>query len=64
MSAFDRHQLLAALMLLVTALFLSAGYPPAARWRRQLRIASILLFSAAAMIALVETAIWWSGRVP
>lgn len=64
MSPVDRQRMLAALLLLVMALFVSAGYPPAARWRPQLRIASIVLFFVAVVMALVEIEIWWSGRGP
>ena len=62
MNTFDRHQMLAALMMLVMALFISAGYPPAARWRRELRIASIVLFIVAVIVALAEIAMWLGGR--
>jgi hypothetical protein len=55
---FDRHQAWAALMALVTALFVASGYPPAVRWRRQLRVAAILGFTVAAAVALVELGLW------
>jgi len=61
MSGFERHQALAALTMLVAALFVASGYPPAARWRRQLRGAAILAFLIALGAALVEVAIWLAG---
>jgi hypothetical protein len=64
MSGFERHQALAALTMLVAALFVASGYPPAARWRRQLRRAAILLFLIALGVALVEVAIWLAGGKP
>ena len=42
MNDFDRQRWLAALILLVMALFVSAGTTFAARWRRQLRLAAII----------------------
>jgi len=62
MSAFERQQMLAALMFLVMALFVASGYPPAARWRREIRIAAIVLFCVAVVIALIEIAMWWGGQ--
>ena len=62
MSAFERQQMMAALMLLVIALFVGSGYPPAARWRREIRIAAIALFFVATAIALIEIAMWWGGH--
>ena len=50
-----------ALTMLVAALFVASGYPPAARWRRQLRGAAILAFLIALGAALVEVAIWLAG---
>jgi len=62
MTDFDRQQMLAAVMALVMALFVASGYPPAARWRRQLRMAAIALFFVAVALALIETAMWWGGQ--
>ena len=62
MSGFDQQQMLAALMALVMALFVASGYPPAARWRRPLRIAAITLFLVAAALALFEIAMWWGEQ--
>ena len=62
MSAFERQQMLAALTFLVMALFVASGYPPAARWRREIRIAAIALFFVAIAAALIEIAIWLSGQ--
>jgi hypothetical protein len=58
-SGIEREQLFLALMLLVIALFVAGAYPPAARWRRELRITAIVAFCAALGWALVETAMWW-----
>ena len=58
MSDFDRQRWLTALMLLVMALFVSAGTPFAARWRRELRLAAIVGFLVALAVALGEIAFW------
>ena len=61
-SAVERQQLLAALMLLVMALFVARGYPPAARWRNHLRIGSIVLFCIAAGLVFIEIVLWLTVR--
>jgi len=61
MNGVDRQQLLSALMLLVMALFVSGGMPFATRWRRELRLAAILGFVLAAVLALAESIFWWTG---
>ena len=58
----ERHQALTALTALVAALFVASGYPPAARWRRPLRAAAIIVFLIALGAALVEVAIWLTGQ--
>lgn len=55
---FERQRLLAALMLLVVALFVASGWPPAVRWRRGLRAAAVVLFAAALVAALIEIGVW------
>jgi hypothetical protein len=50
---------LAALTAVVAAVFVASGYPPAARWRRQLR-----LFLIALGVAMAEVAIWLAGAKP
>ena len=62
MSAFERQQMLAALVFLMMALFVASGYPPAARWRREIRIAAIALFFVAVAIAFFEIAMWLGGQ--
>jgi len=47
-----------ALILLVIALFVMGGFPPASQWRRELRVAAIIAFSAAALWAIIEIAIF------
>ena len=59
---FNRQRLLSALMLLVVALFVSSGYTPAARWRRQLRIAAITVFAIAVAFALAQIGWWLAAR--
>ena len=61
MDGFDRQRLLSALILVVMALFVSTGYPPAARWRRQLRLAAIIGFFVALAATLAEIVLWWAG---
>ena len=58
MSGFERQRMLSALILLVIALFVAGGFPPAARWRRELRLAAIVAFCAAFGWALVEIGLW------
>jgi hypothetical protein len=49
----------AGLMLVVMALFVAAGRPLGERWRRRLRVASIVVFAIAVALALVAIAVWW-----
>jgi hypothetical protein len=58
MIGFERQQWLAALLLLITALFVSAGLPLAARWRRSLKYAAIGLFLLAFAATIVAIARW------
>jgi ABC-type Mn2+/Zn2+ transport system permease subunit len=58
MIGLDRHRLLFGLVLLVTALFVTSGYPPAARWRRQIRQAAIIAFCLATIAALTDLLCW------
>lgn len=58
MSGYERHQMLSALILLAMALFVAGGFPPATRWRRELRIATVILFCAAAGWVLFEIGMW------
>ncbi len=61
MYGFDRQQLLTALILLVTALFVSSGVASAAPWRRPLRLAATGAFVIAMVLALAEIVYWWAG---
>jgi cell division protein FtsW (lipid II flippase) len=56
MGGIDRQQMFAALVGLVTALFVMAQLP--GRWRRPLRITAIVFFIAAVAVALVEIGLW------
>lgn len=58
MIPFDRQRLFSALVLLVMALFLTAGYVPAGPWRRHLRRAAIAGFLVALAAALFHLAFW------
>ena len=58
MSRFDRGQAIAALIALVTALFVAAGAMPGLRWRRQLRAAAVIGFSIALALVLADIALW------
>jgi len=60
MTAFEQ-QWLSALVLLVMALFVSAGLPIAPRWRRTLRIAATMGFVLALVVVLVRIAFWAGG---
>jgi hypothetical protein len=61
MSGFDRRQAIAALIALVTALFVAAGAVPGLRWRRPLRVAAIIGFAIAVAVVLVDIALWLTG---
>ena len=58
MGGFEQRRLFGALILLVTALFIAGGYPPLARWRRQLRIAAIGIFVLALAATIAEIILW------
>ena len=64
MGDFDRQRWLTALIFMVMALFVSAGTPFAARWRRQLRLAAIACFVVAVAVALGEIVLWLIERSP
>jgi hypothetical protein len=64
MSGLERQQLFGALILLVTALFIAAGYAPAARWRGALRGAAIGFFLVALLVALAEIVLWLADSGP
>ena len=61
MNGFYRQQLLTALILLVTALFVSSGVASAGPWRRPLRLTAIAAFVIAVVLALAEIVYWWAG---
>jgi hypothetical protein len=58
MGDYERQRLYGALILLVTALFIAAGYAPLARWRRVLRAAAIGFFVLAVAAAVLEIVMW------
>jgi len=58
MNGFDRQQWFSALVLLVIALFVSAGLPLPPPWRRRFRVAAISLFAAALVVVLALIALW------
>jgi hypothetical protein len=58
----DRQQLLSALILVVITLFVAAGAPFAARWRRELRLAAIVAFFIGVTAALLDIVFGWIGR--
>jgi len=58
---FDRQRLLSALILVVMALFVASGAPPASRWRRPMRLAAIAGFVIVVALALSEIVLWWTG---
>jgi hypothetical protein len=55
--AEKREQLYAALVLLVTALFVASGAVPVG-WRKPLRAAALIGFAAAALIMLWRIVLW------
>jgi TRAP-type C4-dicarboxylate transport system permease large subunit len=56
MGDFNRQQMFAALIGLVTVLFVMGGLP--GPWRRQLRAAAVAVFILALVAALVEIGLW------
>jgi hypothetical protein len=56
------QQWVAALGLLVAALFVSSGLPIAPQWRRRLRIAAIGVFFVVMVVAIVQTVLWFAGE--
>jgi cell division protein FtsW (lipid II flippase) len=56
MGDFNRQQMFAALIGLVTVLFVMGGLP--GPWRRQLRIAAVVVFILALVAALVQIGLW------
>ncbi len=61
MNDADRQRMLSGLILVVIALFVSAGSPFAGRWRRELRIAAIVVFFIGLAAVLVDIVYWWIG---
>ncbi|HXC26469.1 MAG TPA: hypothetical protein VNV38_00835 [Stellaceae bacterium] len=53
----DRNQAIAALVLAATALFLMSG-APGFRWRRQARLAAVVVFGAAFLGVVIYVALW------
>lgn len=62
MNSFDRQQMLSALILVVIVLFVSAGAPFGVRWRRELRLAALVVFFIGLAAALIDIFFWWIGR--
>jgi hypothetical protein len=54
----SEQQWIAALALMVAALFVSAGLPLAPQWRRRFRIAAIGVFIVAIVVVIVQIARW------
>jgi hypothetical protein len=61
MDSFDQDRLVAMLAAAVAALFVLSGLPAAARWRRRFRFAAILVYAAAAALALLAIILWLIG---
>jgi hypothetical protein len=61
MQIMDRQQLISALMLAATALYLIAA-APGFRYRRATRIAALALYGVAVAVALVFVGIWFIRR--
>jgi cell division protein FtsW (lipid II flippase) len=56
MDGLNRQQMFAALIGVVTALFVMGGLP--GPWRRQMRIAAVVVFILALVAALVQIGLW------
>jgi hypothetical protein len=54
----SEQQWIAALALMVAALFVSAGLPFAPQWRRRFRIAAIGVFIVSVVVVIVQIAHW------
>lgn len=61
MNGFDRQRMLSALILVVITLFVFSGAPFAAGWRRELRLAAIIIFCSGLAAALIGILFWWVG---
>jgi hypothetical protein len=64
MNGFDRQRMLSALILVVITLFVFSGAPFGLRWRRELRLAAVIVFFIGLAAALVEILFWWIGGGP
>ncbi|HTW51932.1 MAG TPA: hypothetical protein VME45_08575 [Stellaceae bacterium] len=58
----NRNQMISALVLAATALFL-CSVAPGMRWRRQARIAAIAVYGAAFVAVVVYVVLWAGGIV-
>ena len=59
---FDRQRMVSALILVVVTLFVLSGAPFAARWRRELRLAAIVVFVIGVAAALAAVVFWLADR--
>ena len=59
MTGLEPERLLRALILIVMVLFIAGGIPGAGRWRRPLRLAAVVGFAVALVLALAEIGRWW-----
>lgn len=64
MTGLEPQRLLSAMILIVMALFVASGAPSAGRWRAPLRLAAIVGFAVALVLALREIGLWWAGIGP
>jgi hypothetical protein len=64
MTGLDPQRLMRALILIVMVLFVAAGTAGARKWRRALRLAAIVGFAIALVLALGELGRWWAGAGP
>ena len=62
MNGFDDRRMFAALVLLVSALFVGSGLPLSPQWRRRIRIGAIAAFALAVIIALGKSIPWLTGE--
>ena len=61
MNGFDRQRMISALILVVITLFVFSGAPFASRWRRELRVAAIVIFFIGLAAAVIGIVFWWLG---
>lgn len=64
LTGLDPQRLMSAIVLIVMVLFVAGGTPGAGRWRGPLRLAAIIGFGVAVVLAVAEVGWWLAGGRP